>query len=728
MHFRLTKENRKKEYKFLTSTSITCYQGFPFDDDNFGRRSDIRAHLDDLAARHPEFADHLLGPPWGDIPFHSSFRNRNRDSGNRDRNNHQQGYSDEDARSQASGSSAASGISASSSHGEADINQNQQNKSSNFEEPHKKSQIPQYGLRNTVDIGQHHHNMENLDRGNRGQRSMSAPPENRQSSNQQQPQQQEQQPQQQPQGQRYVSRIDITPQHNQPQQQKSQPQQSQPQPQTQQQQQKPQQQSNVRHIPIFVEGRDEPVLPRSFDDPSSFRRAPSPFRREPSPPQFHAPPHFQRTFGQHFGGRPHQRSPHFQESFYQPPSGFEHPSRRQQQTHTFQQPRQPQQQQYCERQPQQQYYTERQPQQQHYEQSKQQKSQQQAPPQQQQQPQQQEPPKPTVPKDPLEKVALVQKEVDSLAEQVKQYSGNSRTDKEYIYLDEMLTRELIKLDDIETEGRDNVRQARKNAIKTIQETISLLESKAPLPSQQVLSEEQEKQEVSNVTEVAEQTGTLDMHHKGEDQSQNKEAIPLPPAPSSPTKKSDKATEPATEKIENSDTYHATSQQQDARQDSSEPIETTPAKKPEMTSMEVQQIPDEAVITEQKEVENAPGEKEQENTTEVKETDVSAEKTTENIPSEGNKEVNPLEGEKIENVSENKKVENTSKEKKTEKTDSKRPDQEQQQKTEEKMEIESSEVKQSPRSKKGRKAKKQAAPVSDKPIPLPAPENTETSAN
>lgn len=579
-----------------------------------------------------------------------------------------------------------------------------------------------------MDIGQHHHNMENLDRGNRGQRSMSAPPENRQSSNQQQPQQQEQQPQQQPQGQRYVSRIDITPQHNQPQQQKSQPQQSQPQPQTQQQQQKPQQQSNVRHIPIFVEGRDEPVLPRSFDDPSSFRRAPSPFRREPSPPQFHAPPHFQRTFGQHFGGRPHQRSPHFQESFYQPPSSFEHPSRRQQQTHTFQQPRQPQQQQYCERQPQQQYYTERQPQQQHYEQSKQQKSQQQAPPQQQQQPQQQEPPKPTVPKDPLEKVALVQKEVDSLAEQVKQYSGNSRTDKEYIYLDEMLTRELIKLDDIETEGRDNVRQARKNAIKTIQETISLLESKAPLPSQQVLSEEQEKQEVSNVTEVAEQTGTLDIHHKGEDQPQNKEAIPLPPAPSSPTKKSEKATEPSTEKIENSNTYHATSQQQDARQDSSEPIETTPAKKPEVTSMEVQQIPDEAVITEQKEVENAPGEKEQENTTEVKETDVSAEKTTENIPSEGNKEVNLLEGEKIENVSENKKEENTSKEKKNEKTDSKRPDQEQQQKTEEKMEIESSEVKQSPRSKKGRKAKKQAAPVSDKPIPLPAPENTETSAN
>lgn len=114
------------------------FPGFPFDDDNFGRRSDIRAHLDDLAARHPEFADHLLGPPWGDIPFHNSFRNRNRDIGNKERNNYQQGCSDEDARSQASGSSVASGTSVSSSHGEPDVNQNQQNKSSSFEQTNKK--------------------------------------------------------------------------------------------------------------------------------------------------------------------------------------------------------------------------------------------------------------------------------------------------------------------------------------------------------------------------------------------------------------------------------------------------------------------------------------------------------------------------------------------------------------------------------------------------------------
>ncbi|KAK9300419.1 hypothetical protein QLX08_006944 [Tetragonisca angustula] len=697
------------------------FSAFPFDDDNFGRRSDIRAHLDDLAARHPEFADHLLGSPWGDIPFHGSFRNRNRDSANRDRNNHQQGYSDEDARSQASGSSAAS---ASSSHGEADVNQNQQNKSANFEQSDRKSQIPQYGLRNTVDIGQHHHNMENPDRGNRGQRSMSAPPENRQSSttnNQQQPQQQEQKPQ----GQRYVSRIDITPQ------------------QPQQQQQKPQQQSNVRHIPIFVEGRDEPVLPKSFDEPFPSRRESSPFRREPSPTQFHTPPHFQRAspFGQHFGGRHHQWPPHFQESFYQSPGAYEHPSRRQQQTHTF--PRQHQQQQYCERQPQQQYYAEKQPQQQyyaekqpqqqHYEQPRQQKPQQQVPSQQQQpqpQQQQQEPvkPKPSVPKDPLERVALVQKEVDALAEQVKQYTGNSRTDKEYIYLDEMLTRELIKLDDIETEGRDNVRQARKNAIKTIQETISLLESKAPLPSQQALPEEQGiQEEISNVIEEAGQTETMDVDHKIEDQSQTKEPIPLPPGPSSPIKELKKSTELSTKEVENSAIDQTTSQQQEASQPS-ELKDTTSVENPN-----IQQSTEKVAVTETEE-------KKQENisevnTTEEKKTNVSAEKTA----TEEKKGENPSEGKKIENVSEDKKEENTSKEKKETSAETKKAeivskgkkpeeaDQEQQQKPEEKMEVDSSEVKQSPKSKKGKKSKKQTAPVSDKPIPLPAPENTETSA-
>ncbi|CAI6343930.1 unnamed protein product [Macrosiphum euphorbiae] len=102
------------------------------------------------------------------------------------------------------------------------------------------------------------------------------------------------------------------------------------------------------------------------------------------------------------------------------------------------------------------------------------------------------------PVDALEKVQIVQADVEELLVAVNQFSGSSRLDKQYIYLDEMLTRNLIKLDTIETEGRDDVRMARKKAIKTIQDTISVLEIKAPQPQEELTVEELS----GNTTETA----------------------------------------------------------------------------------------------------------------------------------------------------------------------------------------------------------------------------------
>ncbi|KMQ87314.1 bag domain-containing protein samui, partial [Lasius niger] len=507
------------------------FPGFPFDDeaDIFDRpRGDgIRAHLDDLATRHPELAEHLRGPPW---PFGGSLlrdrRHRRRGSGGSSNDGQQQQQPgqqhqvDEDARSQASGSSAASGASAVSSHSSGGPNLT------------SSSAIPQYGLRNTVDIGQQQRrrNMETSpEKSERGQRSMSAPPENRQ---QQQQQQYGQDQQQQPlpgQGQRFVSRVDITPQHNQQQRAQSPGKPS----------------SNVRHIPIFVEGRDEPVMSKLATDdtpPPAFHH----HQRQPSPPHFHRPSHFNEHFGRQ------QWSPqHFQDAFYEP--SFEQPQMRrhqqpqyhqQQPQHHQQQPQHHQQQpQHHQQQPQHhqqqpQYHQQQQQQPQYHHQQHHQQEQQAQQPQYQQQQQEIPKSKPPVPKDPLEKVGQVQKEVDNLAEQVRRYVGGSRQDKEYIYLDEMLTRELLKLDDIETEGRENVRQARKNTIKSIQDTISLLETKAPLAAQQEqqsitregeeCSEEKDQQEkkISQVPEF------MDVDVKQE--KQGNEPIPLPPAPLSPT--------------------------------------------------------------------------------------------------------------------------------------------------------------------------------------------------
>ncbi|KAK7588078.1 hypothetical protein V9T40_005323 [Parthenolecanium corni] len=91
----------------------------------------------------------------------------------------------------------------------------------------------------------------------------------------------------------------------------------------------------------------------------------------------------------------------------------------------------------------------------------------------------QPPPAPVKP-DPLKQVQDVQQEVDELTRRVEQFSGASRADKDYLYLDEMLTRNLIKLDIIEVAGNEELRVARKNVIRCIQQAIALLESKVPV--------------------------------------------------------------------------------------------------------------------------------------------------------------------------------------------------------------------------------------------------------
>lgn len=129
----------------------------------------------------------------------------------------------------------------------------------------------------------------------------------------------------------------------------------------------------------------------------------------------------------------------------------------------------------------------------------------------------------------------MQKDVDDLAEQVRRYVGGTRQDKEYMYLDEMLTRELIKLDDIETEGRENVRQARRNAIKSIQDTISLLEKKTPITNQQeqlTVREEECTEKDRQGEEISQVPEPMEIDAKQEKHSN--EPIPLPPAPSSPS--------------------------------------------------------------------------------------------------------------------------------------------------------------------------------------------------
>lgn len=77
----------------------------------------------------------------------------------------------------------------------------------------------------------------------------------------------------------------------------------------------------------------------------------------------------------------------------------------------------------------------------------------------------------------LAKVQYVMTRVQLLQEDVDEFVGK-KTDKSYRCLEELLTKELLELDSVETQGQENVRQARKEAVQRIQAILDQLEKKA----------------------------------------------------------------------------------------------------------------------------------------------------------------------------------------------------------------------------------------------------------
>lgn len=278
----------------------------------------------------------------------------------------------------------------------------------------------------TVDLGQKQEPVCDI----RGQRSMSAPPENRA-------------------GQRFVSSINIPINTDAPD------------PNASQQRQQPQQhqaKSNERVIPIHVEGRDEPVIPKQQTNQTYSQ----------------PPPQTEKMFGQHrpgFGTWKRDETPYYtgDPKFFQSDPHFdggvftqERPNQERHFSNTgaFKQQQHPQQ--TTPPPPPQKSPT---------------------PP-----PQQQQPPPPPQPVKlgPIDQIQRIQKDVLELMNQVEKFNGRPK-DKHYLYLDEMLTRNLLKLDDVETEGKENIRHARKEAINCIQKCISILEAKA-MANEQLRSE------------------------------------------------------------------------------------------------------------------------------------------------------------------------------------------------------------------------------------------------
>ncbi|XP_029459780.1 BAG family molecular chaperone regulator 4 isoform X2 [Rhinatrema bivittatum] len=77
----------------------------------------------------------------------------------------------------------------------------------------------------------------------------------------------------------------------------------------------------------------------------------------------------------------------------------------------------------------------------------------------------------------IHKISQILEEVLVLEEEVDEFVGK-KTDKAYRCLEELLTKQLLELDSVETGGQDGVRQARKEAVRKLQAILEKLERKA----------------------------------------------------------------------------------------------------------------------------------------------------------------------------------------------------------------------------------------------------------
>uniref|UniRef100_A0A1B0C9F6 Putative bag family molecular chaperone regulator 3 n=1 Tax=Lutzomyia longipalpis TaxID=7200 RepID=A0A1B0C9F6_LUTLO len=146
---------------------------------------------------------------------------------------------------------------------------------------------------------------------------------------------------------------------------------------------------------------------------------------------------------------------------------------------------------------------------------------------------------PTPSAESIAKIQQIQNEVLELMFKVEAFQGTSRTDKEYLWLDEMLTRNLLKLDTIDTQGNDRIRLARREAIKCIQASLAVLEAKAEGTAKSVPDSEEQstaegpkenQEDTKDQQTVPEETSAnlAKPDEAPEEVDKSKIPIPLPP--------------------------------------------------------------------------------------------------------------------------------------------------------------------------------------------------------
>jgi len=81
----------------------------------------------------------------------------------------------------------------------------------------------------------------------------------------------------------------------------------------------------------------------------------------------------------------------------------------------------------------------------------------------------------------LAKVQQIVERVAKLEQEVKCFDGK-KNDKKYLLLEELLTKELLALDSVDPEGRVDVRQARRDGVRRVQNILEELEQLEDQPT------------------------------------------------------------------------------------------------------------------------------------------------------------------------------------------------------------------------------------------------------
>lgn len=128
--------------------------------------------------------------------------------------------------------------------------------------------------------------------------------------------------------------------------------------------------------------------------------------------------------------------------------------------------------------------------------------------------------------DTLKLIEGILADLKKLNAEIEKFDGTQK-DKNYLFLDEMLTRCMIKLDDIDTEGKEELRKARKEAIKEVERCITLLESK--VKSRKSVEQDVQMEEAQEMPQIENDDGNnvdsmqVDQHPTNKQETGEKQA-------------------------------------------------------------------------------------------------------------------------------------------------------------------------------------------------------------